>query len=129
MVLPPRSVKQFVCGNRIRCGNGSPTTKLTDTGCDCNCTQVLPKIWDQPVNINKTYGFDQDLGSISGTAMAQREEAPGFYFDISQPPIGGRPVIVHSNRQDIPNMLLVNTTNLPGINFDCRQPCWGSNCM
>lgn len=117
MSAPPIATKEFVCGNRIRCGNGSPTTKLPDTGCDCDCTQVLPKIWDQPINVNRTYGF------------TQAEQVPGFYLDVSQPPIASRPVVAHSNREDIPSMLLVNNINLPNRDFGCKQPCWNANCL
>lgn len=114
---PPKSAREYVCGDRIRCGNGSPTTKLHNTGCDCNCTEVIPKIWDQPINPNRTYGF------------SQAEEPPGYYLDVSQPPIGDRPVVVHSNREAIPSMLLVNNVNLPDRDFSCKQPCWGPNCL
>lgn len=111
---PNKTVSQFVCGNRTRCGNGevSPVP-----GCGCDCQEVTPKLWNQPVNPNRQYG------------LTQPEEVPGYYLDVSQPRIGGRPVRVQSDRETVPSMLLCNKTNLPGRCFGCRQPCWNQKCL
>lgn len=51
----------------------------------------------------------------------------GFYADLSQPAIGGRPVYgVHDNI--VPNDLRVNYINMADRRFDCQQPYWDNKC-
>ena len=55
---------------------------------------------------------DKDLSTI------------GFYPDLSQPPIAGRPVYADYNNYVYP----AARVNLQGRKLDCKQPVWGENC-
>jgi hypothetical protein len=48
----------------------------------------------------------------------------GYYFDFSQPPVGGRPVINNYNKYVYPAARI----NLQNNKFECRQPTWGPDC-
>ncbi len=52
----------------------------------------------------------------------------GFYADLSQPPIGGRPVYGrHDNISE--NNLRVNYINMIDRTFECQQPFWDRSCL
>jgi len=52
----------------------------------------------------------------------------GFYADLSQPSIGGRPVYgTHDNISS--NDLRVNYINMADRRFDCQQPYWDRKCL
>ena len=49
----------------------------------------------------------------------------GYYLDLSEPPIGNRPVYnTYSNYKP-----LRQTTNYPSSSFNCKQPNWSANCQ
>lgn len=56
--------------------------------------------------------------------------SPSWYFDLSQPPIAGRPVYMARHKEgEIPNMLTKNTVNLPNRDAGCHQPNWSPYCV
>jgi len=109
------NARQFICGDRLRCGNGEIAKEPM---CSCqNCQEVVPKIWNQPINESRHYGIEA------------AEEVPGYYLDLLEPQIGGRPVWSRSNRNAIPDFLLCDQKQLLDKCFGCRQPCWNENCI
>ena len=57
---------------------------------------------------------------------------PTWYFDLTQPSIGNRPVYAARNRElDVPDILMVKQTKNPGVadgDFSCYQPNWSQKC-
>jgi hypothetical protein len=102
-----------VCGNKLRCGNGDIATKPTK---GCNCVEPVTGQIIAPPNPTREYGVLQS-------------NRVGWVSDLSQPPIGNRPVIVQSDDNNIPEMLLCDHTNLAQYQFDCMQPCWNEKCI
>lgn len=55
-----------------------------------------------------------------------------YYPDMTQPPIGKRPVYVSRDEEyKFPKILTTNkhSVNLASKCFSCHQPCWDTHCM
>lgn len=104
-----------VCQDKVRCGNGELGQQY---GCCKSCNNKSAQIFSHPYNSSREYGL-----------FTQPEEVPSYYFDLTQPSIGGRQVWVHSHRQKIPDILVCDTVQNTDKCFNCRQPCWGKKCM
>ena len=106
---------RFLCKDRLRCGNG-PVASQPNKCCQ-NCNFGTQRILNNPYNPDRQYDF------------AQPEQVPNYYFDLTQPSIGNRPVFVKSNREKIPEILLCDTVQNQDKCFGCRQPCWNERCL
>lgn len=56
-------------------------------------------------------------------------ERPAWYFDLTQPFIGGRPTRQASHVNAIPRTMRFDTANLTSRNFYCQQPYWRGSCV
>lgn len=58
------------------------------------------------------------------------QEVNGYYLDLSQPPIGGRPVRQsHNQTNQVPVIMTKATTQNMKRRFNCRGPEWDPSCM
>jgi hypothetical protein len=106
---------RFLCKDQLRCGNGQIASKTNK--CCQNCNFNTNRILNQ-YNPDRQYGF-----------YTQSEEVPNYYLDLTQPPIGNRPVYIKSHREKIPEILLCDTVQNQDKCFGCRQPCWNERCL
>ena len=56
-------------------------------------------------------------------------EVPGYYPDVVQERIGGRPVYGRNDKNTSPASLDIHRINLPDRQFGCRQPFWKPACI
>jgi len=99
-----------ICCGSLRCTNGNVSGIYPPGECGIEMSYKIP----QNYNRFRSYGSD---------------EVPGFYYDLSAPHIGGQAVYGQGNKDYVPNMLLVNQTNLPDRCFNCTQPIWDRKCI
>ena len=100
----------------MECNNSefNPTSTLCGDHVRCGNGDTLKPY---RYNISRQYGY------LNPT------EVPNYYPDLTQLPIGGRPVFVRGNRELIPEILLCDTKQNLDRCFSCRQPCWNEKCM
>jgi len=101
-----------LCGGHERCGNGRCPKPAKRGPC---CKKADPPLRQREQETHPwVYGVD---------------DIPSYSLDLSGPLIGGRPQWSRGTNNSVPPMMLQNTVNLPGREFACRQPCWGSKCI
>ena len=60
----------------------------------------------------------------------RENETHGFYYDISEPKIGGRQVHgSHNNYTVPPRIMYRDVTSFQNKKFDCNQPKWCNKCL
>ncbi len=115
----------LMCNGRERCGNGLCSRPL------CSNNQGVPgKDCCKRANLATSCFQDANAAQARKSPWVYgSQDIPSYHLDLSGPIVGGRPQWRRGTNNSVPPMMLKNTINLPGRKFDCRQPCWGPECM
>ena len=76
-------------------------------------------------NTQPTYSFKFNPQLQYGTENTSGLSTSGLYLDLTQPPVGGRPIMGSYVNYVRP---ATNVAQMQNYKFGCRQPTWTADC-